>query len=168
MADVGRPSSYTTLLGAEIAMQVADGRVLSSICSDEGMPARSTVYEWLNAHKEFADTYAHAREVRADLWGEEILAIADDTSSDFHEGADDDGGRRLNAEHVQRSRLRIDSRKWLMAKAAPKRYGDKVVNEHGGLDGNPIETTQVPYTDLDRAKALAAMIAKTKAKASEG
>jgi Bacteriophage Sf6, terminase small subunit-like len=32
----------------------------------------------------------------------------------------------LDAEHVQRSRLRVEARKWLLSKALPKVYGDKL------------------------------------------
>jgi len=39
---------------------------------------------------------------------------------------------------VARSRLRIDARKWLASKLAPKKYGDKVAAELSGPDGGPI------------------------------
>ena len=37
-----------------------------------------------------------------------------------------------NSESVQRSKLRVDTRKWLMSKLAPKKYGEKVDLEHSG------------------------------------
>ncbi len=39
---------------------------------------------------------------------------------------DKDGKKALDHEHVQRSRLRVDTRKWAAGKLAPKRYGDKL------------------------------------------
>ena len=41
-----------------------------------------------------------------------------------------------NNEHIQRSRLRVDARKWIAAKLLPKRYGDKL--QHTGDGGGPI------------------------------
>ncbi len=43
----------------------------------------------------------------------------------------------LNGEHVQRSRLRVDSRKWLLSKLKPERYGDKL--QHSGPGGGPVQ-----------------------------
>jgi hypothetical protein len=51
------------------------------------------------------------------------------------ERLDDDGkpiGWQLNGEHLQRSRLRVDTRKWIASKLKPKKYGDKVEHEHSG------------------------------------
>ena len=41
----------------------------------------------------------------------------------------------VNYENIQRSRLRVDTRKWIMSKLAPKKYGDKVTQELTGKDG---------------------------------
>lgn len=74
---------------------------------------------------------------------DELLEIADDGTNDWMERIDGDGagvGWVLNGEHVQRSRVRIDTRKWLLSKMAPKRYGDKQSFELSGPEGKPIET----------------------------
>lgn len=119
-------SGYTEAIGLEICEQVTAGKVLATICADEGMPSSRTVLRWLRDHPEFAVIYDRARQSRADAWAEEIIQISDDTSQDYTDKERSDGStaRVLDAEHVQRSRLRIDARKWLMGKAAPKRYGD--------------------------------------------
>ncbi len=60
-------------------------------------------------------------------------------TSSPHLRLDKDGqaaGWQLNGEHVQRSRLRVDTRKWILSKLAPKRYGDKL--QHTGDGGGPI------------------------------
>lgn len=76
-----------------------------------------------------------------DAMSEEILEIADETSLDTTE--DSDGNVKTNHEVVARSRLRVDTRKWLMSKLAAKKYGDRVVNELTGKDGGPIEVSDV-------------------------
>ena len=60
--------------------------------------------------------------LQAEHWAEEIIEIADDSKNDFVEK---EGHTALNSENINRSRLRVDTRKWLMARLAPKKYGDK-------------------------------------------
>ena len=117
---------------------MADGESLRSVCRDENMPALSTVFRWLGEHKEFQEQYARAREARADAMAEEILEISDDDSDDAITDPES-GATRLNTEFVARSRLKVDTRKWLMARMAPKVYGDKVSQEVSGPDGSAIK-----------------------------
>ena len=101
------------------------------------MPAQSTVFKWLNEQKEFSEQYARAREAQADLMADEILEIADETERDTIQT---DSGEKANTEWISRSRLRVDARKWLASKMAPKKYGDKVTAEVTGADGGPLKT----------------------------
>jgi hypothetical protein len=117
---------------------MAEGESLRSICRDESMPASSTVFGWLATDKAFSEQYARACEARTNAMAEEIIEIADDSSADALRDPET-GDERLNAEFVARSRIRIDTRKWLMARMAPKKYGDKVSQEVSGPDGGPIE-----------------------------
>lgn len=98
------------------------------------MPSRAAVHKWLKEDRGgFMDKYARAREDQADVLAEEILDIADDARNDWMErNGEDSVGWALNGEHVQRSRLRIDARKWYAGKLRPKVYGDKVDHEHTG------------------------------------
>jgi len=122
---------YTPELAARICAEMARGRSLRSVCSDEGMPAESTVRLWATEDRDgFAAHYARAREAQMDALGEDILEIADDTRGDFKKNAD--GVEVVDSEAIQRSKLRVDARKWLMSKIAPKRYGDKLDLEHSG------------------------------------
>lgn len=120
MAKTGRTSDYSEDIAAHICSEVASGRSLRSICSDKGMPDKATVFRWLAKHDAFRDQYARAQEDRTAALAEDILEIAD-------EG---------NEEDVQRAKLRIDARKWLMSKMAPKRYGDKTEIDHKSSDGS--------------------------------
>lgn len=139
---IGRPTGYTPELGDKICAEIAKGVSVKTICGKRGMPSRETFYAWLRKHDEFLDNYARAKEDCADLMAEEILEIADDGTNDWMEHRDKDGtpvGLKLNNEHVQRSRLRVDSRKWLASKLKPKKYGDKQLLEHTGQDGQAIK-----------------------------
>jgi len=134
--NVGRPSLYTETLAANICQRLAEGETLRSVCRDEAMPDKATILRWLADKKkaDFRDQYAHARDMQADALFDEALEIADDASGDW--AVDKDGKKVLDHENIQRSRLRVDTRKWAAGKMAPKRYGDKI--QHKGDGGGPI------------------------------
>lgn len=143
---VGRPSTYSEDITSAICARLAEGESLRSICRDDDMPVLSTVFLWLSKHPEFSAQYARAREAQADALFEDILEIADDARNDWMRiSGDDDEGYRLNGEHVQRSRLRVDARKWMAGKLRPKAYGDKAVVEGPGEGGSHVVTFRTVY-----------------------
>jgi len=121
---MGRPSSYTKEKGNRICALIEQGSSLRAIARMEGMPSQETLRKWLCERDDFLEQYTRAREHQADSIFEEILEIADDGSNDYMQN--DDDKIVLNSEHVQRSRLRVDSRKWMLARMSPRKYGDKV------------------------------------------
>jgi hypothetical protein len=52
-----------------------------------------------------------------------------------------DSGRQL------RSRVRIDTRKWILSKMLPKVYGDKAEVAVTGANGGPVQSLTVSTTD---------------------
>lgn len=153
----GRPSIYTQELANKICEGLAQGRSLRSICRDEGMPSEATVRGWaMDNYQGFYSQYARARDIGIDALAEETLEISDDGANDWMLVEDPKSpGYVLNGEHVQRSRLRVDTRKWYVAKLAPKRYGDLQRMELTGEDGGPIV-----LDDAQRAQRLAELLAK--------
>lgn len=122
---------------AEICERLAEGEPLASICRDIHMPDRTVVYDWANEDKGISRRIAHARAMGFDAIAEECLKIADDSSGDMPVMAGFDSEnpaspRCFDAEHVQRSKLRVETRLKLLAKWDPKRYGDKQQVEHSG------------------------------------
>lgn len=137
----GRPTIFTPELALEICSKLAEGISLREICRAEDMPNASTVHAWvLNDVNGFSKQYETARSIQAENLFDEILDIADDGTNDWTTRQNYDGStsEALNAEHVQRSRLRIDARKWYLSKVLPKKYGDKVSAEVTGADGAPL------------------------------
>ncbi len=132
----GRPTRYTEAIAVKICRRLAEGESLRKICKNTSMPAISTVMGWLfdGKHADFSEQYARARDLQADTLFDEALEIADEGSKDWT--TTEDGKKILDQEHVQRSRLRVDTRKWAAGKLAPKRYGDKL--QHTGDGGGPI------------------------------
>lgn len=129
----GRPSQYTPELGYLICERIATNTVgISRLCSMyEDMPVKDTIRLWRFKHPEFSAQYAQAKMHQADLMAEECSEIADDATNDWMESFDEEGalGWKINGEHIHRSRLRIDTRKWLASKLLPKQYGDKLLLE---------------------------------------
>lgn len=124
---MSRTTEFTQELAEIICSRLATGESLRGICRDPEMPAQSTVFKWLSEQKSFSEQYARAREVQMDAMADEILDIADDTSDDTRTIMRGDKEIEVqNAEWVNRCRLQVDTRKWLMSKLAPKKYGDKV------------------------------------------
>jgi len=123
-----RPSEYTQEIADKICDRLVEWESLRSICIDENMPHRWTVLRWVARDENFCNQYTRAREHWVEWLVEEIFDIADDSSQDYEIYIDKDGNeqKRLNSEHVQRSRLRVDTRKWYVWKVKPKKYGDKL------------------------------------------
>lgn len=123
----GRPSDYTPELAVKICEQLAVGNSLRTVCKADDMPSVATIFVWIQKHPEFKEQYARAKEESADALAEEILDIADEGSNDWMEANDPDNpGWKANGEHIQRSRLRVDTRKWYASKLKPKKYGEKL------------------------------------------
>jgi hypothetical protein len=127
----GRPSTYTEAVALEICKRMSGGETLRQICAGDNMPPESTVREWASRDVNgFAAHYAHAREALVEYWADDIVRISDDSTGDTI--TDEFGNARQNTEWVSRSKLRVDTRKWLLSKLRPDKYGDKLE-----LSGDP-------------------------------
>lgn len=126
---MGRPSLFNPEIVNEICAWIADGKTLREFCRQEGKPGFNTVYDWIAAHEEFSVRFARARECGEDQIAQECLEIAEDGHNDWMLTK---FGKQLDAEHVQRSKLRIETRLKLLAKWNPKKYGEKIQQEVSG------------------------------------
>jgi hypothetical protein len=129
MSKVGRPTNYNKTIATRICELVATHDCgIGKLCDmyDE-LPWKQTIRLWQLKHPEFNEQYMKAKAFQVNNLAEDILEIADDSSGDIK--MDKDGNECLNSEFVARSRIRIDTRKWLASKLAPKIYGDKKIDE---------------------------------------
>lgn len=160
----GRPTKYTQEIADLICARLATGMSLRAACRPNDVVAESTARSWAQDPKHpFSAHYVRAREIGYLSLADECFDIADDASNDWmvREGKDGESlGWQLNGDHVQRSKLRIDTRKWMLSKCLPKIYGDRVSTEISGPDGAPIQVETV-----DRM-AMARWIAMTLAQAT--
>lgn len=137
--ETGRPTVYTKALGEKICSRIADGESLRSICSNKKMPNKSTVLRWLISedpkYKFFCDQYEKAREIQYQGLADEIFDVADDGRNDWMErNGEDSEGWVTNGEALQRSRLRVDTRKWFLSKVLPKFADRREVNLSGQIE----------------------------------
>lgn len=154
MAEIGRPTVYNKEIAEEICNQIACSSIgLKHILNNnEAFPGRSTLYIWLSDNEDFRDMYARAKELQADYMAEEVIDIADDGSNDFMTIIKGDQEYTVeNKEFVNRSRLRIDARKWAAAKLRPNKYGDKLDVTTDGKTINQVQIFQLPSNDRDDA-----------------
>jgi hypothetical protein len=127
MATKKTPEVIERLLGG-----IADGKTLRALCREDGMPNWRTVYDWIEADAELAAQVARARELGFDAIAEDVFDIAD--------------GTRASSEHVQLSKMRIDTRLKLLACWSPKKYGNKQDVSIGNKEG---ETLKVENKAID-------------------
>jgi hypothetical protein len=121
-------------MGNLICDKLTEGVSLRKLCESDKFPNASTVYVWLDRFPSFADKYTRAREAATEDMLEDILEIADDPQVE-----------------VQDKRVRIDTRKWIMGKLKPKKYGDT-----GQKEKDKADEIAAPEAD-----ALAAFFAET-------
>ncbi len=146
---------YSRALGLKICDRIACGETLRQIERDDEMPNRVTIVRWANRDVDgFAARYDRARRIRLDLMADEIIDIADDARNDWMEIELKNGESQvvLNKEAVARSRLRVDSRKWMLSKLLED-YSDKVAVAH---TSTPVEVnhSHKVLLDTDQLKAL--------------
>ena len=169
MVKRGRPSKISRALISRICERLVNGESLIAICASDKFPAKKNVLHWLNDGESFAsekledltpeqrlkvefrNQYAHARQMQMELMADDILTIADDGHNDWMQKFyRDDSVWVENGEVTRRSQLRVDTRKWLMSKILPKKYGDKL--ELGGKIDSTINLTVVDFSKSDIAK----------------
>lgn len=162
-----RQTEFSQGVADQICERLADGESLRSICDAEDLPAKSTVFKWLNEQPTFSDQYARARETQADSLFDEILSIADDGHNDFMLKKFGEDERWVeNGEALRRSQLRVDARKWMAGKLKPKKYAEKITAEHTGADGGAIKTEDIGMTEVGRRVAFL-LASAVKAKGGE-
>jgi len=139
------PELQETILG-----YVAEGRSVRWIAEQPGMPGATTVWRWLAANETFAAAYARAKEIGLEAAADELLEIADDARQDTY--IDSMGNERTDTEVIGRSKLRIETRKWLLERLAAKKYSATTNVKHSGNVGVAIEM------DEEQAKRVAKQI----------
>ena len=96
--------------------------------------ATQTFMDWVDKDQELSGHYAQARAAMIDAVADETMRIADEELIPTGEG-------KVDSAMVQKQRLRVDTRKRLLSKMAPKKYGDKL--ELSGDDKSPLTIQRI-------------------------
>ncbi|MGD0465907.1 MAG: hypothetical protein ABSA84_04360 [Gammaproteobacteria bacterium] len=126
----GRPTDYTPVIANEICATIASSsKGIGRLCKDNpNWPNQDTIFTWLKTYSDFSEQYARAKIVQVEVLIDEIIEIADDPSQDNLTNGQSQ--TICNNASINRARLRIDTRKWIASKLAPKIYGNKIDNTH--------------------------------------
>jgi len=134
--------NWTPELEEAICAAIAiNAKGLEEICAEnEDFPHPATIYRRLIANEAFCERYARARELQLQVLADQLVPLADkDRICEKRTIKPDGSEERVILDQVERTKLQIDTRKWLLAKLNPKKYGDRVQNEHSGPDGGPMQ-----------------------------
>lgn len=159
---IGRPSKYTKALADRICKAIAESSygLRKIMQKNSEFPDVATILRWLaeDDKKYFREQYARAREAQATMMAEEIIEISDDGTNDYM--TIEKGDKSYNVEDrevTNRSKLRVDARKWLASKLLPKKYGEKLDIDHTTagkeLNANPPTQTIVIIENPNGATA---------------
>lgn len=152
-----RPTVLTPELQAELCERLAENAgSLRRVCAEPDMPLERTVRRWCIENPDFESAYARAKAMGIDASIDETLDIADDATNDWMERLDKDGqgiGWQVNGDHVSRSKLRIETRRWIAERTAPKKYGLR-----SGVDLTSSDGSMAPGDSTQRAARAAALL----------
>jgi hypothetical protein len=118
------PPKKNPKLIEEVLSRIAKGETLASLARELDFHPM-TWQKWLREDEGLSLAYAEAREVGHDALADQTLEIADST--------------KAISEHVQLSKLRIETRMKLLASWAPKKYGPKSTVDVGNKDGETLK-----------------------------
>ena len=163
---------YTPELAHEICSRLTQGETLREICKSDDMPGESTVRLWALddvkgvGGEGFAAHYARARLIGYQSLFDQILEIADTPMEGTKTVVKSTGTETTTGDMIEHRRLQIDARKWMLSKALPKLYGDKLTTEVSGPDGGPIKTEE--QSPLELARGIAFILSTARRAAGEG
>lgn len=116
-----RPCRYTQKAAREICRRIAMGESLRRVCTDERLPILETVLGWLfgSQHDSFRLMYRQARQAQAELFADELVAIADDA---------------CDRDSLAIAKLRTDVRRWVIGRLLPNSSADDGDERDGEAD----------------------------------
>ena len=141
-----RPTKKTPEVIERLLEGIADGQTLRALCREEGMPNWRTVYDWIDADAELAARFERAREIGFDAIAEDILTNVDNVVA--------------IGEHIQRSKLQVETRLKLLAKWHPKKYGDKQDVNIGNKEGETLKVEAKPVDPMVLSALTEALLTK--------
>lgn len=136
----GRPSKYRDAYCVEVIETLAEGLSVTAFAGRIGVN-RATVFNWANEHPEFFDALKVGQAKAAEFW------------------------EKLLVENARTGKGNATACIFGLKNRASEDWADKVLNEHSGPNGGPIQTEEL--SDLERARRLAFLLSKGAREAAE-
>jgi hypothetical protein len=140
----------------EVLEGMRNGLSTFKSCQVAGI-ANSTFHKWVGEDSLLRDNYAHAREDLIERMAQEVLELSDSEVPETGDGKKD-------WQAIQKHKLQVDTRKWLLSKLAPKKYGDRL--ELAGDKENPLQVQTIDASKLSTDTLAQIMAAKDATNAS--
>lgn len=131
----GRPSVYSEEIANEICDNLSNSSIgIKTLCEmNDHWPACATLFRWIQSNDVFREMYRRAKESQVELLVSEMLEIADDGTNDLMTIVKGNAEYEMeNKEVTNRSKLRVDTRKWIAERLLPRVYGSKIDVTTGG------------------------------------
>ena len=149
----GRPSKLTETVRGEILERIALGECLMQVCRDPSLPDRRNVQRLVHRDPDFRRALSHARESWAYAQVDEMLAIADNSSNDWETYTF--GGReytRPNREAINRAKLRVWSRQYLIERFLPKVFSGRTLLQRAEPADDAVRAEMAALVAVDRTE----------------
>ncbi len=104
--------------------------------------AQSTFWKYVANNDELAERYARAKVQGLHAVAAEMLDIADEPRPGVIVTEGPKGTETKTGDMVERARLQIETRKWLLARLMPKVYGDRTI-----IAGDAENPLAIEHTD---------------------
>lgn len=135
----GKRGTRTRDAAPDILERVSRGESLRKACEANGLRDSAFLNRCADDAK-LSEQYARAKATGLELLAEQLLEISDTPLEGTETTIKADGGVEVKTgDMLGHRKLQIDTRKWLLSKLLPKKYGDKVDLNHAGKDGGPLE-----------------------------
>lgn len=115
----------------QVCELIADGASLRSICEREDMPDRRNIMRAIAKNEAWAAQYTQACALRTEAWADDIVYAASTPQEGIRTKVGPKGTETITGDMVERSRLEVDAKKWIVSKLLPKKYGDRLNVDHG-------------------------------------
>lgn len=122
----------------ELCERMANGETIDQMAKEPHMPDGRSIRRWIEQHPDFGQDYARARVAQMHAWADQIVKLSDENvETDYKVSVDLDSADlekieengvvifRYKRKYIDRAKLMIDTRKWLMARIAAEDFGEK-------------------------------------------
>ena len=109
---------------------MVEGKSTTAACAEVGINWQGFL-NWVERSPDNKERYARARSQLLERMAEEIHEIADTPMLGETTTVRPDGSVEVKAgDMIEHRKLRIDARKWTLAKLMPQKYGDRQILDH--------------------------------------